>query len=170
MPEKNNQQLVITRVFDAPRAAVWQAWTDPTKIMEWWGPKDFTTPVCQMDFRVGGKILSCMRGVAAPGAPKTDFWSTGIYKEIIPLEKIVYTDSFADKEGNVVPASFYNMPGEDWQLEMLVTVEFEDYPAADGKQTKMTLTHTGLPAGEMNDMTSVGWNQSFDKLADILQS
>jgi len=55
------ERMVVTRVFDAPRELVWKAWTDPQYVMQWWGPKDFTAPVCKMDFRVGGKFLCCMR-------------------------------------------------------------------------------------------------------------
>ena len=55
------ERMVVTRVFDAPRELVWKAWTDPKYIMQWWGPKGFTSPVCKMDFRVGGKLLCCMR-------------------------------------------------------------------------------------------------------------
>src|SRR4030088_253767 len=55
------ERMVVTRVFDAPRELVWKAWTDPKYVMQWWGPKGFTAPVCQMDFRVGGKSLLCMR-------------------------------------------------------------------------------------------------------------
>ena len=50
------ERMVVTRVFDAPRELVWKAWTDPKYVMQWWGPKGFTAPVCQMDFRVGRKI------------------------------------------------------------------------------------------------------------------
>ena len=55
------ERMVVTRVFDAPRELVWKAWTDPKYIMQWWGPKGFTAPVCEMDFRVGGKFLCCMK-------------------------------------------------------------------------------------------------------------
>ena len=58
------ERMVITRIFDAPRELVWKAWTDPKYVMQWWGPKGFTAPICQMDFRVGGKFLCCMK---APG-------------------------------------------------------------------------------------------------------
>lgn len=92
-------------------------------------------------------------------------WSTGVYKEIVPLEKIVTTDCFADEHGNVVPATHYGM-GDDFPLEMLVTVTFEDV----GGKTKMTLRHEGLPGGEMQDGAGVGWNESFDKLAEIFTS
>lgn len=127
--------------------------------MKWWGPKEFTSPACKIDFRVGGKYLFCMR---SPDGK--DYWSTGVYKEIIVPERIVYTDSFADEHGNVVPAAHYGM-GDDFPLENIVTVTFEEQ---NGK-TKMTLKHEGIPAGEMLKLTGMGWNGSFDKLAESLK-
>ena len=150
--------LVIERIFDAPRDLVWRAWTEPERMMRWWGPKDFTSPACRIDFRVGGKYLACMRSPEGQ-----DYWSTGVYREIVPLERIVCTDSFADENGNVVPASHYGMTG-DFPMERLVTVTFEEH---EGK-TKLTLRHEGMPAGEMGEMAQAGWNESFDKLAAYL--
>jgi len=158
VPTTSEEALVIERVFDAPRELVWRAWTEPEHFMRWWGPKGFTTPFCKIDLRVGGVYLNCMRSPEGQ-----DYWSTGVYREIVAPEKIVCTDSFADEKGNIVPASHYGMSG-DWPLEMLVTVTFEEY---EGK-TKMTLKHVGLPAGENRDMAGAGWNESFDKLADYL--
>jgi uncharacterized protein YndB with AHSA1/START domain len=158
--ESAGQALVIERIFDAPRELVWRAWTEPALVKRWWGPKDFTAPHITMDLRVGGKYVFCMRGPDG-----NDFWSTGVYREIVPLERIVCTDSFADERGNTVPASHYGMSA-DIPLEMLVTVTFEEY---EGGKTKMTLRHVGLPEGEMKDMTGAGWNESFDKLAESLK-
>lgn len=155
------RELVITRIFDAPRKLVWKAWTDIDLFQKWWGPKDFTCPVSKMDFRVGGHYLHCMRGPDGQ-----EYWSTGIYKEIVTMEKIVCTDSFADAQGNKVSASEMGMPGDDWPNELQVTVTFEDL----GARTKMTLRHVGIPEGVMNEMTNAGWNQSFDKLSAALQS
>jgi uncharacterized protein YndB with AHSA1/START domain len=151
--------LVITRFFDAPRELVWKAWTEPEHLMRWWGPKDFTSPVCKIDLRVGGKYLYCMRSPEGQ-----EFWSTGVYREIVPPERLVVTDSFADKDGNVVPASDYGL-GDDFPLELQVTVIFEEH---QGK-TKMTLHHAGMPAGQIREMTEAGWNQSFDKLGESLK-
>ncbi|MCL5807575.1 MAG: SRPBCC domain-containing protein [Deltaproteobacteria bacterium] len=153
-------ELIITRVIDAPRELVWRAWTNPAYLTRWWGPRNFTSPSGTIDLRVGGKYLFCMRSPEGK-----DFWSTGIYKEIVPFERIVCTDSFADEKGNVVPASHYGMPGDDWPMDLLVTVTFEDA----GKKTRMTLRHVGIPAGEMGKMAGQGWNESFDKLADSLK-
>ncbi|MEX1254889.1 MAG: SRPBCC domain-containing protein [Dehalococcoidia bacterium] len=156
------QELVIERVFDAPRDLVWKAWTDPELIKQWHAPKGFTAPFCENDLRVGGKYLNCMRGPAGSEFDR-DFWSTGVYREIVPMERIVCTDSFADENGNVVPASHYGMEG-DVPLEMLVTVTFEEQ---DGK-TKLTLRHAGMPAGEHRDGAGQGWSEFLDKLAAVL--
>ena len=61
MTVNETERMVVTRIFDAPRELVWKAWTDPQYVMQWWGPKGFTAPVCKIDFRVGGKFLCCMR-------------------------------------------------------------------------------------------------------------
>jgi uncharacterized protein YndB with AHSA1/START domain len=156
------RDLVITRVFDAPRELVWKAWTDPERVMRWSGPKNFTAPVSKIDLRVGGTYLNCMRG-AGPDGVVRDFWSTGVYREIVPQKRLVCTDSFADEKGNVVPASHYGMEGY-WPLELLITVTFEE----TGGKTKMTLLHEGMPAGQMRELAEVGWNESFDKLAEYL--
>lgn len=153
------RDLVITRVFDAPRELVWRAWTEPEHLVKWWGPEHFTSPTCKVDLRVGGKYHFCMR---SPDGQ--DFWSTGVYREIVPYEKLVWTDSFADAEGNVVPGSYYDM-GDDFPEEMLVTITFEDL----GGRTRLTLRHVGHPAGEMGEQAVLGWSGSFDKLAASLE-
>jgi len=155
--------VVITRIFNAPVEKVWAAWTEPELIKKWWGPKDFTAPEVKVDLRVGGKYLYCMHGRPGPEMPAQDFWSTGTYEEIVPLQKLVCSDSFSDAEGNVVPASTYGM--EDFPDVLRVTIEFERL--SDGK-TKMTLTHEGAPSGEHASNMETGWNQSFDKLAESL--
>jgi uncharacterized glyoxalase superfamily protein PhnB/uncharacterized protein YndB with AHSA1/START domain len=152
------QRIVIRRVFNAPRERVWKAWTDPEVVKQWWGPKGFTAPVSTIDLRVGGKYLSCMRSPEGK-----DYWSTGVYREIVPPERLVCTDNFADEKGNLVPASYYGMPG-DWPPELLITVTLEEV----GAKARMTLRHDGIPAGKMREDCIAGWNQSFDKLAEVL--
>ncbi|KAB2940485.1 MAG: hypothetical protein MPEBLZ_02976 [Candidatus Methanoperedens nitroreducens] len=156
---KHTEELVITRIFDAPRELVWKAWKDPELMKRWWGPKNFTAPVIKIDFRIGGKYLYCMRSPEGQ-----DFWSTGVYREIVEPERIVCTDSFADEKGTKVSPSHYGISG-DWPTEFLVTVTFEEH---EGK-TKMTLRHAGIPPGQMSDMAEAGWNESFDKLAESLK-
>lgn len=166
MPEESRRmsnsepKLVIERTFDAPLAMVWKAWSDPAMLAQWWSPKGWTAPVIKLDFRVGGKYHFCMRP-----AEGQDCWSTGIYKEIIPMSRIVCTDSFADEKGNVVPASHYGMQEEIPEV-LLITIEFRE----ENGKTIMTLTHLGMPAGEMGEMATSGWNEFFDKLVATLQS
>lgn len=152
------REIVITRVFNAPREKVWKAWTEPEYSKRWWGPKGFTTPVSKIDLRVGGAYLNCMRSPEGQ-----DFWSTGIYREIVEPARLIYTDSFADEKGTVVPAAHYGMSG-DWPLTLLVMVTLVE----EGGGTKMTLRHIGIPAGTMSEMCEAGWKQSFDRLAESL--
>ncbi|HKR04087.1 MAG TPA: SRPBCC domain-containing protein [Bacteroidia bacterium] len=151
--EEKQKTLSIKRTLNLPLNTVWKAWTEPESFKKWWGPKEYTCPDCTIDFKIGGKFLASMQGEDGK-----KIWSTGTYKEIIPQKKIVVTDSFADSTGNIVPASYYKMPGE-WALELMVTVEFEE---VDGK-TNLKLQHAGLPP-EMTDDCMKGWQSSFDKL------
>jgi len=153
-----NQDLIIMRRFPAPRELVWQAWTEPERCKRWWGPKGFTTPFCTIDLRVGGTYLNCMRSPEGQ-----NFWSTGVYREIVAPERIVCTDSFADADGRVVPAAHYGMSA-DFPLELKITVTFEE----DKGKTRLTLRHVGLPPGDDFDNCRAGWNESFDKLAEFL--
>ena len=157
--QSESESFVIERVFDAPRERVWQAWTDPELLKRWWGPKDFTAPVIQVDLRVGGKYVFSMQ---APDG-KIILWSTGTYREIVPPKRLVATDSFADEKGNVVPASDYGM--DEWPLELVMTVTLE----AEGDKTRMTLSEPGMPAGQDREMARAGMMESFDKLAALLK-
>ncbi|MHC1784409.1 MAG: SRPBCC domain-containing protein [Anaerolineaceae bacterium] len=155
--------MTIVRVFNARPELVWKMWSDCGLLMRWWGPKDYTSPKCRMDFRVGGKYVFTMHSPVEQG--DQDLYSTGTYKKIDPHKELVFTDSFSDENGNVVPGSYYGM-GDDFPLELLVTIRFDD----QGGKTRMTLTHSGMPEGEMREMTGVGWNQSFDKFEHALMS
>ncbi len=158
MNETKKSEVLITRVFAAPKEVVWRAWTDPEYVRRWWGPKEFTAPYANIDLRVGGSYLYCKR---SPDGK--EYWSTGKYKEITPNERIVATDSFSDSAGNIIPAAFYGMKGI-WPKELVVTVTFEEQ---DG-QTKLTLRHSGFPTDGDAAMTREGWSTSLDKLADEL--
>jgi uncharacterized protein YndB with AHSA1/START domain len=155
--ESTPGEITITRVFDAPRELVWKVWTEPEHLKQWWSPKGFTAPVAQIDLRVGGKYLASMRS-----ADGTEIWSTGVYREVVPPERLVVTDNFADEHGNVVPASHYGFEGE-WPAEAQIEITF----AEEAGKTRMTLRHFGLPASELEG-ANAGWNEFFDKLDEYL--
>ena len=153
------ERMVITRVFDAPRALVWKAWTDPQYVMQWWGPKGFTSPVCKIDFRVGGKFLFCMR---TPDGQEG--WNGGEYYEIVPHEKIVYSMYFADAKGNKVDAAEYESEHEAIEDARDVVI-FEDF---GNGQTKVTLIGNEPMEDAKNSGQLEGWNETFDKIAAVV--
>lgn len=157
-----DNELIITRSLNAPRRLLWQAWSDPEMITKWWGPRGFTSPYARNDFRVGGKYLNCMRSPEGQ-----DYWSTGTYQEIIPMKKIVCTDSFADYQGKVVPGTHYGMD-ETFPDEMLITLTFSE---EEGK-TVLTLQHSGIHTLSIEDRRNmeIGWMESLDKLAQLVES
>ncbi len=149
-----NDTLVITRTFDAPRSVVWKAWTDPEQIAKWWGPKGFTNPVCEWNAKPNNAIRVDMTwpdGVTV--SPMG-----GMFHEVVEPERLVFSSTaFEDEEGNP-------------QLEALNTITF----AEENGKTVLTVTAvmkraTG-PAAEAAKGQKEGWNQSLDKLADLLQA
>jgi uncharacterized protein YndB with AHSA1/START domain len=152
--------VVIERTFDAPADLIWQMWTDPEHFKNWYGPQGFTVPVAKMDVRVGGKRLVCMEMQTPDGSMK--MWTTGEYTEIFPIERLAYTESASDENGNVVSPSAMGMP-EGYPATTEVTVILEEL----GGRTKMVMTHAGVPA---SSGAGGGWNQAFDKLADHIET
>ena len=153
------ERMVITRVFDAPRQLVWKAWTDPQYVMQWWGPKGFTCPVCKMHFRVGGKFLCCMR---TPDGQ--EFWNGGEYHEIVLLEKIVSSMYFSDSEGNKVEPEHYGIEHEAIEGAYDVTL-FEDL--GDG-QTKLTFIGNETMEDAKESGQVEGWKEILDKVAAVV--
>jgi uncharacterized protein YndB with AHSA1/START domain len=144
------REVVITRIFDAPRELVFKAWTDPKHLAGWFGPKMFTNAVCEVDLRVGGRWRIVMRGPDGGEYP-----CGGVYKEIIEPERLVFTNNAEDKDGNPV-------------IDGFTTVIFED----QGGKTKLTLQTRGVAmvayaAGYLQGMEA-GWTQSFEKLGEQL--
>jgi uncharacterized protein YndB with AHSA1/START domain len=145
------RELVITRVFDAPRELVFKAWIDPKHMERWWGPKGFTNPVCQLDARLGGAIRIDMRGPDGALHPMG-----GVYREIVEPERLVFTTTaFEDERGN---------PG----LENLNTVTFAEH---NGK-TKLTLHVVVIKATQEAARPLAGleegWTQSLERLDELV--
>ena len=157
--EHEPERMTITRVFDAPRELVWKAWTDPRYVMQWWGPEGFTAPVVQMDFRVGGKSLLCMR---TPDGQ--EFWNAVEYHEIIPYEKIVSSMYFSDAKGNKVEPEELGIEHEAIDGAFDVTL-FEDL---GNGQTKLTFIGNEPMESAKNSGQMEGWVQILDKIAEVI--
>jgi uncharacterized protein YndB with AHSA1/START domain len=141
--------LVITRVFDAPREAVFSAWTDPTQIASWLGPGDIRAEAKAMDPRPQGAFRIALHG-------KTGIVNIagGVYREVVPPERLVFTWTW-ELDGGKTPKGH----------EMLITVTFQ----AKGRQTEMTLHQINFASDESRDKHTHGWSGSFDKLAALLR-
>lgn len=161
------KDLKFERTFDTPVELVWKMWTEPESIKKWWGPKYWSSPAANIDFKVGGKYLLAMRGAMGPGQPEITTWSGGTYKEIVPMKKIVVMDHFADEHGNLIPAAKYGLP-ESFPMESEITISFEDL----GGKTKLTVYYPNIEGieGMMLENMTQGWNQSLDKLSQALAS
>jgi uncharacterized protein YndB with AHSA1/START domain len=147
-------EFVMERVFDAPRELVFKAWSDPEFLKQWWGPKGWTLPVCNVDFRPGGVWHYCMQG---PGGEEA--WGKAIYREIVAPERIVYMDYFSDAEGNVAEGT----------PETQSTVIFTDHNG----QTKVTARAQFASAEDLQTTLDMGMaegmGETFDRLADYLK-
>lgn len=145
--DSSDRELVITRVFDAPRELIWDAWTDPKHVAQWFGPRGFTTPVCELDLRSGGAILIHMRGPDGTVHPMT-----GVYQEVVRPERLVYMSWVPNKEKPL--------------FEILTTVTFTE----QGGKTKLTMQAKVLKstpeAAPMLAGMEEGWKQTLDRLVE----
>ena len=144
-----SEELLITRTFNAPRAQVWRAFTEIEHALKWGGPRDYPMTRLEGDLRVGGKWRGCLR--AKEGGE--ELWQGGVYREIVPLEKLVYTFAWDEESGN--------SPNET-----LITITFADESA---DETRMTFRQAPFTSAESRDGHNQGWNSAFDRLDDYLR-
>ena len=142
-----DRTLVITRIFNAPRQLVWEAWTKKEHLEQWSCPRGMTMPESHGDLRVGGAWGFVM--IAADGEK---FPCSGVYREIVPNERLVMTHGWLEDDGTR-------------PHETVVTVSFED--AGAGK-TKMTFEQSIFKSVKSRDDHNGGWSQCFDKLSELL--
>jgi uncharacterized protein YndB with AHSA1/START domain len=154
-----SQLVEVARSFHAPVERLWKAFSDERFVRQWWGPKNYICPFAKMDFREGGKYLLAIQG---PDGKR--IWGTGIYEEIIPNQKIVYTDNFSDPNGNIVSAKDYGMSG-GWPETLRVTIEFKKN---EDDEAEILLTHEGIPK-EAHDDCVQGWNECMDKMQKLIE-
>jgi uncharacterized protein YndB with AHSA1/START domain len=152
MPELTREEIVITRVFDAPREMVFQAWTDPKHLARWWGPRGFTCPRCDIDVRPGGLIRIDMRG---PNG--TIYPMAGVYLEIIEPERITYTAGALDEKGAQL-------------FEFLHVVTFGEKQGKTTLAMNTRLVKASAGAAKYISGFEAGMSQSLEKLADQLMT
>jgi uncharacterized protein YndB with AHSA1/START domain len=155
-----HRELTIVRVFNAPRALVFAAFTDPVHLAQWWGPHGFTTPVCEFDARPGGALRIHMRGPDG-----SIYVGRGVVREIVTPERLVFTISAQEDDGSI-------------RLENLTTVTFiegtgvEGARVEDGGKTTLTLhvrvlQATAAAAANLAGM-QLGWGQSLERLGELV--
>ena len=142
--EPSERTLVITRIFDAPRSLVFNAWTEPAHRMRWWGLKGFTVTSCEMDLRPGGAWRLSMRSPEG-----REDRQVGIFREIVPPERLVFTYAFEGAAGNL-------------GHETLVTVTFAEH---EGK-TKLTVNQAVFETLAVRNDHVRGWGEALDRLAE----
>ena len=160
------EPFVISRVLDAPRERVWQSWTVAERLKHWWGPKGFKVTHCKVDLRPGGLMHYCLR---MPDG--RDMWGRFVYREIVKPERLVWVNSFSDKDGGIT----VHPMSPTWPREMLSSASFE----AQGSKTKLTIQWAPLDGStelecktfeEGRDSMKMGWSGTFEQFADYLNS
>jgi uncharacterized protein YndB with AHSA1/START domain len=140
----------IVRTFDAPRALVWKAWTDPKMMAEWFGPRQFTSSVPEYDVRAGGKLRIVMHGPDG-----NDYPMKGVFHEVTPPEKLVFSNIAIDNDGNHL-------------LEGETTVTLTE----QGSKTTMRVQSRAVGrvpfAPQMLAGMNEGWKQSIDKMEELV--
>jgi uncharacterized protein YndB with AHSA1/START domain len=144
------REIIFTRLFDAPRELVWEAWTDPQQVVQWWGPRGFTTTTHEMDVRPGGVWRFIMHGPDG-----TDYPNKIVYPEVVPSERLAYTHGSDD--------------GDDESGRFQMTVTFAD----QGGKTRLTMRALFASAEERDRVVKEygaieGGEQTLDRLAEHL--
>jgi uncharacterized protein YndB with AHSA1/START domain len=157
--EPKKRDLVVTRVIDAPVEQVWKAWIDPERVMQWWGPQGFTSPLAEMDFREGGTSLVCMRAPEEFGGQ--DLYNTWTYRKIVPMQQIEFVLNFSDEDGKTVDPVTIGLP-PDIPQDVRHVVTFK---AVGDNKTEMTVTEYGYTSDQVFDLSKAGLEQCLDKMA-----
>ncbi|MCL4305591.1 SRPBCC domain-containing protein [bacterium] len=153
--EIKDREIVFTRMFDAPRQMVWDAFTKKEHLLAWWGPHGFTNKDCRVDLKPGGQFTITM-----VGPDGGDYPCLFIFEEIVPIEKLVMMDK-------VIEGDFWGPGGPP--PDSRTTVLFEDH----GDRTKLLMIST-FETNEGRDKivamgAAEGWAQSFEKLDEMLK-
>lgn len=146
-----NYEEVITREFDCPREIVFEAWTDPKHLAQWWGPKGFSTPVCEWPAKPGGAIYVVMRG---PNG--VDYPMGGTFREVVRPERLVFTSGPLNEKGEMI-------------FELLQTVTFAERNGKTTLTVKATVLKTTASAAQYLGGYKIGMTQSLERLESLLE-
>jgi len=160
MTAKNkSNEIRITRIFDAPVQAVWNAWTDPEQFGAWFGPVSMKAVMCEIDPKVGGAWRLIGEGKNIPGSNRpSDLVRptvSGKYLEIEPPRRLVFTFAWHEKDDFASPRG----------AESVVTILFNPV----GERTEMVFTQAVFKDEQALAAHNLGWTDSFDKLGDFLR-
>ncbi|TGN20032.1 SRPBCC domain-containing protein [Leptospira idonii] len=163
--ETPDRELVLSRVFDAPKVLLWKVWTDPKHVQSWFGPKGFTNPVCEIDFKVGGSYKYVMRSPEG-----IDYPVQGKFLEIVEHQKIVSTDIVEEHptEWFETLNEYIGNTEEEKSPDSVVTVLFEEIQ----NRTKLTI-RTVFASNQVRDAMMKmgmreGWTESLERfLAEL---
>jgi uncharacterized protein YndB with AHSA1/START domain len=159
-------EFVITRIFDAPREEVFDAFTRPERLIRWWGPAGFAVAAATMDLRPGG---SYHYGLRAPDGGM--MWGKFVYREIVRPQLLVYFNSFSDEAAGLTRHPLH----PDWPLELLTTITFTEH--VEG--TMLTLRWSPLSSAlsderqcfdQSHESMRLGWGGTLDQLAAYLRN
>lgn len=159
----SNEAFTLERTFNAPRELVYEAWTNPEHLAQWWGPKGFELKVKQLDPQPGGIFHYAVLSPAGD-----EIWAKFIFRELVPPERLVFISFFSDADGNM--GSHPWAPG--WPKELMNVITLAD----EGGKTRLTITVAPINAtasqaesfAESRPSMTEGFNGTFDKLEDLL--
>ena len=155
--------FLIGRELDAPRERVWQAWTEPERLQQWFSPKGFSVIAAKLDLRAGGTYHYGMRM-----ADGKEIWGKWLIREVKGPERLVFINTFSDPKGGLTRHPF----APDWPAKMLSTITFEE----QGRGTKLTIRWAPIEASEAEIKTfdggrasmTQGWGGTFEQLTAYL--
>jgi uncharacterized protein YndB with AHSA1/START domain len=153
------KEVEFERTYDAPVEKLWQAWTDPEIIKKWWGPRDVSTPECEIDLRVGGRIYIVMEAGEGLGAYKGTRWPMeGKYTVVEKNSNLSYSAK-AWTEGTE----------ETTQIDQITELKLIDENGKTKLKLKATINKTGPDAKMAAEGMEYGFNQQLDKLTKFLE-
>lgn len=158
MPKTHAAQF--ERILDASKEVVWNAWTDPKLVAQWWGPNGVTIPECEIDRRVGGKIYIVMLAGEAMGPFKGTRWPMkGVFTAVTPFSRLTY-QAQAWTEGQEA----------ETQIDQIADITFEEQQGKTKVTINVTITNADTAPKMALQGMSHGFNQQLDKLAGFLAS